>query len=186
MSSFTYSVYIPRLDKDIQDANTLITSKFQEENLGNASRIDILKVFNEKGVWVYNKAFVHFDLWFNTEPAIKMHTEIESRKGKARLYYHEHHYWMLLPNDSNNIPSQPIQTIEQFDKEQQKVPQANMYPYYGLPIIQNGQPVMYNYGFPQMMVPMMNQQANGVQPNDQRSVYYSYYTQEDHNMEVEK
>lgn len=181
MSSFTYSVYIPRLNKDIKDANKLISDKFQEENLGNASRIDILKVFNEKGTWVYNKAFVHFDLWFNTDSARKMQTEIESRQGRARLYYHEHNYWMLLPNDSSKVPEQPIQTIQEADAENNANTQP-AYPNYGFqyPMVPN------MYAYHPMMYPMMYPQ-----PNDNRPVYYSNYTAQEHfanknAMEVEK
>lgn len=100
--SFTYSLYIPRVFKGISQEQ--IRGTFYGQSIGKVGRVDLLKVYNERNEWVYNKAFVHFDEWFVNENANNLRNSIDSGNGKARIDYEPNRFWMLLPNSSETIP----------------------------------------------------------------------------------
>lgn len=188
MSSFTYSVYIPRVFKNITQEE--ISRAFECQDLGRTGRVDILKVFNEKGLWVYNKAFVHFNEWFANEKATNLRDTIEAKKGQGKLFYDQHDskFWMLLPNHSAKVPEQPITPIE-----------SEQHPHFnGVPMLQHP---AQGYHYPMMQPfhygpgPMFNlaPQPPILQRQETRMYdeshfprlgapdrYYSNYTAEDH------
>jgi len=102
--SFTYSLYIPRVFKGISQEQ--IRGTFYGQSIGKVGRVDLLKVYNEKNEWVYNKAFVHFHEWFVNETATNLRNTIESGNGKGRIDYEVNRFWMLLPNSSETIPEE--------------------------------------------------------------------------------
>ena len=107
--SFNYSIYIPRVFKGITQEQ--IRGTFYGQSIGKVGRVDLLKVYNEKNNWVYNKAFVHFDEWFSTSQATDLKSAIESGKGNAKLDYETNRYWMLLPNASEKVPEEEQNNI---------------------------------------------------------------------------
>ena len=107
--SFNYSIYIPRVFKGITQEQ--IRGTFYGQSIGKVGRVDLLKVYNEKNNWVYNKAFVHFDEWFSTSQAADLKSAIESGKGNAKLDYETNRYWMLLPNASEKVPEEEQNNI---------------------------------------------------------------------------
>jgi len=111
--SFNYSVYIPRVFKGITQGQ--ISGTFHGLDLGKVGRVDLLKVFNEKNVWVYNKAFVHFDSWKTNSIALALKKEIESGSGKAVVCYEGERFWMLLPNASEKVPSEEQNNTQDID-----------------------------------------------------------------------
>jgi len=117
--SFTYSLYIPRVFKGISQEQ--IRGTFYGQSIGKVGRVDLLKVYNEKNDWVYNKAFVHFDEWFVNETATTLQQSIESGKGNAKIVYEHERFWMLLPNASKTIPNEELNNTEQTE-----TPPANM------------------------------------------------------------
>jgi hypothetical protein len=102
--SFSYSLYIPRVFKGVIQEQ--IRGTFYGKSIGKVSRVDLLKVYNEKNAWVYNKAFVHFDEWFANDTSIQLKSDIDAGSGGAKLNYDGERFWMLLPNVSDSVPSE--------------------------------------------------------------------------------
>lgn len=102
--SFTYSVYIPRVFKGVSQDQ--IRGTFYGQSIGKVGRVDLLKVYNEKDQWVYNKAFVHFEEWFANNTSLQLKDDIESGLGGAKLNYDGERFWMLLPNASDSVPDE--------------------------------------------------------------------------------
>lgn len=112
--SFTYSVYIPRVFKGISQEQ--IRGTFYGQSIGKVGRVDLLKVYNEKNTWVYNKAFVHFDEWFVNETANDLRQAIESGKGNSKIVYDTNRFWMLLPNASKTIPVEELNNTQSVEE----------------------------------------------------------------------
>ena len=194
MSSFTYSVYIPRMFKNITQHD--VSNAFEVQQLGRTGRVDILKVFNEKGIWVYNKAFVHFSDWFVNENAAKLRDTIEAKKGQGKLYYdlNESKFWMLLPNHSGKVPEQPITPIVEEENQQfNGVPMlqhpAQGYHYPMMQPFHYGQGPMFNFAPPVLQRQETRMYSDSHFPRlgaPQGDRYYTNYTAEDHARNVNK
>lgn len=167
--SFNYSVYIPRVFKGITQDQ--IRGTFLGQNIGSVARVDLLKVYNEKKEWVYNKAFVHFNEFFNNEDANKLRQDIESGHGRAKIIYEPNRFWMILPNASEKVPEVEQNNISDpspIDKATQ--PMLAPYPH----------PMFHGYYIPQHI--MTNPYSYMEPPSDigNRDKYYTNYTAAHH------
>ena len=117
--SFAYSLYIPRVFKGITQEQ--IRGTFYGKSIGKVSRVDLLRVYSEKNMWVYNKAFVHFDEWFANDTSIQLKSDIDAGSGGAKLNYDGERFWMLLSHLSDSVPSEEQNNTDE-PMQQQPMP----------------------------------------------------------------
>jgi len=181
--SFSYSLYIPRVFKGVTQEQ--IRGTFYGKSIGKVSRVDLLKVYNEKNAWVYNKAFVHFDEWFINDTSIQLKSDIDAGSGGAKLNYDGERFWMLLPNVSDSVPSEEQNnTVEESSTPTQPAPQHQSQQHQA----QHQQPMMYPTLYNHIGQPLIPQYivANPYgylePPADigNRDRYYSNYTAHHH------
>ena len=176
--SFTYSVYIPRVFKGISQEQ--IRGTFYGQSIGKVGRVDLLKVYNEKNTWVYNKAFVHFDEWFVNDNANNLRNSIESGNGKAQIVYEVDRFWMLLPNASKTIPTEELNNTQSVEEpapaNMQEMMAPRMHPV--IPTLYPG--VAYQPMIPQHI--LMNPYGYMEPPVDigNKDRYYTNYTAAHH------
>jgi len=149
--SFAYSLYIPRVFKGVTQEQ--IRGTFYGKSIGKVSRVDLLKVYSEKNMWVYNKAFVHFDEWFANDTSIQLKSDIDAGSGGAKLNYDGERFWMLLSHMSDSVPSEEQNntaeegiTLEQFHMQQHMQAQQQQQPMMIQTLYNhNGQPLIPQY-----------------------------------------
>jgi hypothetical protein len=102
-----YSVCIPRIFSNIP--NKKIVSTFEVLNLGKVSKLDIVWKTGRDGS-SFKMAFVHFSEWNNdNSAAVNFREKVENPNVEAKLIYDDPWYWIVLPNNSNNM-REPINT----------------------------------------------------------------------------
>lgn len=110
------SLYIPVIQRTITDA--FVKKVFAEKDIGQVSRVD----------FVYNKAknrheaFVHFDHWFDTEPANQLKASIIDNTIKSKIYYSDKQFWPILINKNPYTKTFNPKYIDQskfFEQEKQ-------------------------------------------------------------------
>ena len=136
MSSTQYSIYIPRVFSNIDEAK--IRFIFKNLSIGLVDRVDMIAKTNSKDE-KYNMVFVWFSEWFNNSAAVNLREKIEDKNTQAKFVYDDPWYWILLPNTSKNEAS----TVENKEKKTEQPQQQQ-------PMVQ--QPMMM------MQHPMMMQQ----------------------------
>ena len=183
MSSSCFSVYIPRVFKGVTQGQ--IRGTFHGLDLGKVSRVDLLKVFSEKGVWVYNKAFVHFETWESNQCATELRKSIESGRGKASVCYDGDNFWMLLPNVSEKVPEEEQNNTQDVDMkiygpgDSQEAAMRDAAARMMIPPPHTMYPASPPYGIPQHI--LMNPYSYMEPPaNCDRPTYFTNYTSAHH------
>lgn len=136
MSSF--SVFIPRVFPNIGEKR--ITNVFYQKDIGEVSKVDLVRRTNEKGE-SFNMAFVHFDYLFETTSAKQFKEDVENPEVKAKLVYEDPWFWLVLPFEEKEKPVQDFYPQQQ----QQFTPQAaqNYFMGYGTMMMTPQGPMWY-------------------------------------------
>lgn len=159
MSSF--SVFIPRVFANIGEKR--IANVFYQNDIGQVSRVDLVRRTNEKGE-TFNMAFVHFEYLYKTTSAENFRKDVENPEVKAKLVYEDPWFWLVLPFEEKEKPVQ-----EFYPPEQQFSPQVaqNYFMGYGTMMMTPQGPMWYPMQTPatQMVPPQV---AYGNRPSRQR------------------
>ena len=139
MSSTQFSVFIPRVFSNIREER--ISMVFRDQNIGETSKIDLIKKTNAKGDR-YNMAFVHFDSLFDTDAARSFKQDVEDPEFKTKLVYEDPWFWLVLPFEEKKPVEQHQQPMVQ--------PHLNYYAPVYQPQQQQFQP--YSMGHGMMMM----------------------------------
>ena len=93
-SNNVYSLCIPRVSLNINEMQ--IRNIFDELNMGIIQRIDIVNKTTEKGE-KFNRVFIHFESWFETENAILALERLNNGK-EIKIMYDEPWFWRAAPS----------------------------------------------------------------------------------------
>ena len=186
--SFAYSLYIPRVFKGVTQEQ--IRGTFYGKSIGKVSRVDLLKVYSEKNMWVYNKAFVHFDEWFANDTSIQLKSDIDVGSGGAKLNYDGERFWMLLSHLSDSVPSEEQNNTagESISPEQTQMQAQQQEHQLHMQAQQQQQPMMYHSPYNHIGQPIIphyivaNPYGYLEPPADigNRNRYYTNYTAHHH------
>ncbi len=90
----TLSIYIPRIFSNISKSQ--VAKVFEDLELGEIERIDMIPYTNAKGVPLY-RAFVYIQ-WSNSGASVHLQEKIKDPDQQAKIMYQEPWFWILLPN----------------------------------------------------------------------------------------
>lgn len=104
------SLFIPRVFDNI--TKEMIKEVFENKMyLGKISKIDIVKVDNKN----YNRVFIHFEYWFETEQSIRIQTTLlKEKKENTKIYYDKLWYWLVVVNKAFEPRPNIILTYEDY------------------------------------------------------------------------
>jgi len=159
----TTSIYIPRILKHVTQSN--IKQIFYDNSIGMATRVDLLKVYNDANEWIHNKAFIHLEYWYVNNTANELKEAINTNNGNNKLFYDNKHYWILLLNSSENVPPE-----EQND--------TIMSVYY---VPTDHEPTPTSLACP-TTIPVVDHYMDP--PENADAIYFTYYTAEDYAIET--
>ena len=165
MSSF--SVFIPRVFANISEKR--IANVFYNQNIGEVSKVDLVKRTNDKGD-NYNMAFVHFEYLFDSTAAKIFKRDVEDPAVKTKLVYEDPWFWLVLPFEEKEKPPQQDFTPPQQDfippQQDFTAPQQNYFMGYGTMMMTPQGPMWYPMQAPPMVPPQV---VYGNRLNRQRS-----------------
>jgi len=103
MSSTAYSIFVPRMFANIHEER--IRHVFKTLNIGDVNKVDLVARTNKNGA-TYNMAFIHFHGLYNTESAKTFKQDVENPDKQAKLVYEDPWFWLVLPFEQKDKPSQ--------------------------------------------------------------------------------
>jgi len=111
------SLYIPcvfaNLNKDFVK-NVL-------EEFGKVSSVDFVEKMREDGS-LYNAVYIHFEYWYETKNAMEFQNSILGPNEKAKLYYDNNSYWIVLKNNARKfVPGDRRKSLDLGDLEKHSV-----------------------------------------------------------------
>ena len=112
MSSF--SVFIPRVFINIGEKR--ISNVFHQQNIGEVSKVDLVRRTNDKGE-SFNMAFVHFECLYKTTYAEQFRKDVENPELKAKFEYEAPWFWLVLPFEEKEKPVQEQQSYYPQDQQ---------------------------------------------------------------------
>jgi hypothetical protein len=92
------SLCIPRVFPNIDEKR--IRKIFDELQIGNIERIDIINKQTEKGE-KYNRVFIHFNLWYNNSNANQVRDRLLNGKD-IKIIYDDPWFWKVSAYRGNN------------------------------------------------------------------------------------
>lgn len=92
------SLCIPRVFPNIDEKR--IRKIFDELQIGNIERIDIINKKTEKGE-KYNRVFIHFNIWYNNSNANQTRDRLLNGKD-IKIIYDDPWFWKVSAYRSNN------------------------------------------------------------------------------------
>ena len=105
----TLSLYLPFVESD--QTEEYIKQCFKKLNIGDVSRVDF--ILTTKGT---KQAFIHFNMWYESNETIELQRQILDPSIKAKIAYNmmPYKYWPLLPNSNPRVeaPNNIIQELQ--------------------------------------------------------------------------
>jgi hypothetical protein len=96
------SLFIPRVFANITKER--IFKKFEELLIGKVSRVDLVEKISKSGE-KYNSAYVHFDYWYQTSYAARLHASVRNPEEESRIIYDDPWFWIVLENKAASAPA---------------------------------------------------------------------------------
>ena len=93
------SLCIPRLSMDTKE--TFIRKTFNDLNLGEIGRIDLIVKRNDKGE-NFKRAFIHYLKWNDNENALYVKSRLDNEQD-IKVVYDNPWYWKVSINKSTKL-----------------------------------------------------------------------------------
>ena len=103
------SVFIPYVFSNI--TKEFIAHSFETNNLGCVQQVDFVKKIDRKGK-VYNRAYIHFNFWYDNTVAIHFKERVLSSEKGTRLVYDDPWFWVVLQNTGTKFVADSCQKSE--------------------------------------------------------------------------
>ena len=87
------SVYIPHVFLNVSEDE--IIKVFEHAKIAMIKNVDLVY---KVGKTAHYSAFVHIDLWYDTQESVKFRERILNPNEEARIVYQDPWYWIVLPN----------------------------------------------------------------------------------------
>jgi hypothetical protein len=112
------SICIPRVYKNITLQR--IKDVFQQLNLGDIERVDIIRRTSEKGE-EYQRVFIHFKTWFRNSDADRVRNKLLTG-SEVKIVYDDPWFWKISANRSERKESGPKQPSHHQHQHQSRRP----------------------------------------------------------------
>jgi len=96
------SLFIPRVFTNITKER--IFKKFEELLVGKVSRVDLVEKIAKSGD-KYNSVYIHFDHWYQTSYAARLHASVRNPEEESRIIYDDPWFWIVLENKAAAPPA---------------------------------------------------------------------------------
>jgi len=89
------SLFVPYMFANITEAR--VSKVFSALLLGEVSRVDFVPKTDKNGK-SYNAAYIHFNLWYDSDTVAHFQERVTNSEKEARIVYDEPWYWIVLEN----------------------------------------------------------------------------------------
>ena len=97
------SLYVPHIFANFDE--DFVKDVFNKE-VGKVSRVDFVSKIG-KNCKPYNAAYIHFELWYETDSILQFQESVIDPNEEAHLFYDGQWYWIVLENTAKKfIPGQ--------------------------------------------------------------------------------
>jgi hypothetical protein len=96
------SLFVPYMFANITEVR--VSKVFSALLLGEVSRVDFVPKTDKNGK-SYNAAYIHFNLWYDSDTVAHFQERVTNSEKEARIVYDEPWYWIVLENTAVKMHS---------------------------------------------------------------------------------